>query len=189
MNKQSKLPVIFVRDFVAFPGISATLTVGREVTRASICKARDDFDNTIVVMTQIRAEDEEIKDLRAVYGIGSICKIEKVVALTDGGMQIQIECVERFEGNTLELSQGAGFVLGEVLPDTEPLSGAELQELSTKLSSFQPCCFENPAYSELQNPIKIQQINDRICATQAILQEPSARVRLKLIKAQLKGRD
>ena len=182
MKKQNKLPVVFVRELVVFPGMSVTLTVGREASRLAVRASQERFRNSLVTMTQLRAEDEGIKDLSAAYRLGTICKIEKVVALTDGGMQVQIEGLERFKGDSLEWQHGIALVQGESLPDSEPVCEGDSQELLESLSSYQPVNFDKIAWLERTDLEEMKRINAQIAERQAILEEPSGKERLRLLR-------
>lgn len=72
-----ELPVVFVRELVMFPGMSIALTVGREASRLAVLDSQKRFNNSIITMTQRRAEDPKIENLDAVYRVGTVCKIEK----------------------------------------------------------------------------------------------------------------
>jgi ATP-dependent Lon protease len=156
MKKQNKLPVVFVRGLVVYPGMSVTLTVGREASRLAVRASQEQFQNSLVILTQLRAEDEEIKDLGAVYRLGTICKIEKVVALTDGGMQVQIEGLGRFTTDSLEWQGGVGLVQGESLPDSEPVCESDSQELLESLST-EGVCDELPKLVEVDRKAVISE--------------------------------
>jgi len=183
MKKQNKLPVVFVRGLVVYPGMSVTLTVGREASRLAVRASQEQFQNSLVILTQLRAEDEEIKDLGAVYRLGTICKIEKVVALTDGGMQVQIEGLGRFTTDSLEWQGGVGLVQGESLPDSEPVCESDSQELLESLSSYQPVNFDRIAWLERKDLEEIKRINARIAERQTILEESSPKERIRLLRA------
>ncbi len=183
MNNKTKLPVIFLRELVIFPEMSVTLTIGREVSRLAVRASQEQFQNSLVTMTQLRAEDEEIKDFNAVYRLGTICKVEKVVALTDGGMQVQVEGLGRFKGDSLEWQSGVAFIQGELLSDTEPSCESDSRELLESLSSYQPVNFDKIAWLERKDLEEMKRINARVAERQAILEEPSAKERLRLLRA------
>ena len=183
MKNKTKLPVVFVRELVIFPGMSVTLTIGREASRLAILESQKQFQNSLVTMTQLRAEDAEIKDLNSVYRVGTLCKIEKSVALTDGGMQVQVEGLERFQGETLEWEGGIASIQGESLPDKETSPESHASELLTRLSSYQPVNFDKIAWMERNDPEELKRINARIAERQKILEEPSAAERVRLLTA------
>jgi ATP-dependent Lon protease len=183
MRNEKRLPVVFVRELVVFPGMSVTLTVGREASRLAILDSQGKFDSFLVTMTQQRAEDAEIKSLEQVYKVGTVCRVEKAVALTDGGMQVQIEGVGRFRGGTLEWHGALGYIHGESLPDEETDSESGASELLASLSSYQPVNFDKIAWIERNDPDELKRINAGIAKRQKILEEPSAGERVRLLKA------
>jgi ATP-dependent Lon protease len=183
MKSNNELPVVFVRALVVFPGMSVTLTIGREASRLAILNSQQLFDNRLVALTQLRAEDQEIQDLTAVYTIGTICKIERVVELTDGGMQVQVEGIERFEAQSIEWRAGSALVKGRALPDTGDCSSTDTALAIEKLSSYQPVHFDKTTWIEGDDPKELERINNQTCIRQKILEESAAQVRLRLLQS------
>ena len=186
MKNVKELPVIFVRDLVVFPGMSVTVTVGREISRLAVIESQKQFNNSILTITQLRAEDPDIKDLDTVYRVGTICKIERAVELTDGGMQVQLEGVERFSSNALKWRDGFALISGEVLKDTDGYDDPECEEVLESLSSYQPVNFDMTAWSERKSPEELKSINEKTNKRQLILEEFSVDRRIQLLKESLK---
>ena len=183
MQGERTLPAVFVRELVVFPGVSVTLTVGREASRLAVLLAQRKFSNALVTLTQLRAEDPKIESLDAVYKVGTICKIEKVIALTDGGMQVHITGLERFEGCRLEWREGAAVVTGAALREADACSQTDGQKILELMSSYQPGSFDAIAWIERTDPEELRRINERIAKRQKILEEPSAQTRMRMLKA------
>jgi ATP-dependent Lon protease len=183
MNNKVTLPVVFIRELVLFPGMAITLTVGRPLSVAAIRAAQGKYEGSIVTLTQRRAEDQVIKDLSAVYLLGAICKIEKVVALTDGGMQVQIEGLGRFQGETLAWQEGVPYIVGESVADTEPSNDSDSRQILESLSSYQPVNCEKIAWLDRDDVEQLKRINEITAQKQQILAESSARERSRRLKA------
>ena len=183
MKNKIKLPVVFVRELVIFPGMSVTLTIGRESSRLAVLECQSHFRGSLVTMTQLRAEDSEIKDLDSVYRVGTLCEIVKAVTLTDGGMQVHVEGLERFHGDLLEWQGGIALIQGESLPDKEGSSESNASELLSSVSTYQPVNFDKIAWMERNDPEELKRINARIARRQKILEEPSAAERVRMLTA------
>jgi len=142
MKNCIELPVIFIRGLVVFPGMSVTITIGREVSRIAVLESQNRFSGSLITMTQLRAEDLEIKNLDSAYNIGTVCKIEKAVLLTDGGMQVQIEGLERIEAQSMEWQDNLPIIKGIVLAETNDCTESVAAEMFTAMSSYQPINFD-----------------------------------------------
>ncbi len=182
MKNVKVLPVVFIRELVVFPGMSVTMTVGREASRLAIVDSQRKFDGSIVTMTQRRAEDSEITSLDAAYTIGTLCKIEKAVALTDGGMQVQIEGLARFEGQELQLLSDVAQIKGEILPDADANLSWDATKPFEELSTYQPFNADKIAWIERNDPAELKRVNEKIAQRQKILVEPSAKKRMQLLR-------
>ena len=182
MENIRKLPVVFVRELVIFPGMSTTLTVGRPQSRLAVEAAQTHHKNLVVTLTQRCAEDTEILDLGAAYSVGAVCRIERSVALTDGGMQVQVTGIERIRATTLVRLAGVAMIEGATLIDSKAAGAAEVQEVLQHVSTYQPGTFENVAWLERSDPEALKKINHAVAKRQEILEEDSEVERLKLLR-------
>lgn len=182
MNNKVNLPVVFVRALVVFPRMSVTLTVGRPSSRMTVDTSQQQFEGEFVALTQLRAEDQEVRDLNDVYALGTRCKIKKVVTLTDGTMQVQIEGLQRFRAESLENQAEAVFVQGESLIDSDHAPEASSRQLLESISSYRPTSFEKVAWLERTDLNDLTRINADIGKRHKILEESSENERVKLLQ-------
>lgn len=86
MSKSIKIPLLPLRDIVAFPGMTIPLFVGRDKSIKSIETAVD----YIFLVTQKNAETEEPK-IGDLYKIGVVAKIKQAIVLHDKTVKILVE--------------------------------------------------------------------------------------------------
>lgn len=183
MKNSKELPVVFIRGLVVFPGMSVTITIGREASRIAVLESQNRFSGVLITMTQLRAEDPEIKTLNSAYKVGTVCKIEKAIVLTDGGMQVQIEGLERIEAQSMQWQDKFPIVKGNVLADTDHCTKSVPAEMFTAMSSYQPVNFDEVVWITQNDPEKLSRLNQRISRLQKILEEPSVDTRAESLKA------
>jgi len=82
----ARLPVLLLRDVVIFPYMIAPLFVGREKSKNAIDEALAS-NRMILLVTQKNMEDED-PDQDAVYGMGTVSLIMRMLKLPDGRVRI-----------------------------------------------------------------------------------------------------
>jgi len=78
-----ELPLVALRETVIFPEMIVPLQVGREKS-VNALNAAVAGGNQIALVTQRRAEQEEVDDAADLYEVGTLAKIAQVVQLQDG---------------------------------------------------------------------------------------------------------
>ncbi|MBP7934968.1 MAG: LON peptidase substrate-binding domain-containing protein, partial [Phycisphaerae bacterium] len=110
------LPILPIRDSVAYPGTIMPLSIGRDKSKRLIEQASAG-DKMIGVIAQRRKETEDpgIDDL---YRVGTACAILKVLSLPDGTLSIIVHGLTRF--GLAELVQTEPFLLAQVQTHDDP---------------------------------------------------------------------
>src|SRR5512147_1602114 len=110
-----ELPLVALRETVIFPEMIVPLTVGREKSVAAL-NAAVASSGPIALVTQRRAEQEDIDDAADLYEVGTLAKIAQVVQLQDGTVRAIV--------------QGQGRLRVHGLSRTSPYLAASVEELS-----------------------------------------------------------
>ncbi len=92
-GQKLKAPILAARNIVIFPGTTMPLNVGREKSVAAI-KAAEAQDQHILVVAQ---KSEEVSDpsFDDLYRVGTLCKVERTRAGSDGNHQVILRGVKR----------------------------------------------------------------------------------------------
>jgi ATP-dependent Lon protease len=90
---QDVLPVLPLRDMVLFPGMVASLYVGREKSVRAI-EAAQLLDKRLLVSTQKEISDDEPKT-SDLYSIGCVATVLQLLPLPDGTIKVLVEGVAR----------------------------------------------------------------------------------------------
>ena len=111
------LPILPIRDSVAYPGTIMPLSIGRDKSKRLIEQAGAG-DKMIGVIAQRRKETEDpgIEDL---YRVGTACAILKVLNLPDGTLSIIVHGLTRF--GLVEMVQTEPFLLAQVQTHDDPI--------------------------------------------------------------------
>ncbi|MCG8408777.1 MAG: endopeptidase La [Phycisphaerales bacterium] len=120
------LPVLPVRDTVAFPGTIVPLTVGREKSKKLVAQV---FGGSKIlgVVAQRRGETEE-PQLEDLYRVGTVATILKRLELTDGTQSIIVHCLTRF--GIESLSKTEPFLVAKAHPREDTfVESTEIQAL------------------------------------------------------------
>jgi ATP-dependent Lon protease len=89
-SKSRELPLVALRETVIFPEMIVPLTVGREKSVKAV-NAAVEAGGLIALVTQRRAEQEDINDPSDLYEIGTLAKIAQVVQLQDGTVRAIVQ--------------------------------------------------------------------------------------------------
>lgn len=111
-----ELPVLPVRDAVAFPGTVMQLQIHRLKSKRVLDLALTD-KSLIAVVTQRdpSIDDPQLPDL---YEMGTACEILKKYKLPDGGETIVVHGLARVELKSLK--SGEKFLIADVVPHLDP---------------------------------------------------------------------
>ncbi len=122
-----ELPLVALRETVIFPEMIVPLTVGREKS-VNALNAAVAADSLIALVTQRRAEQEEIESESELYEIGTLAKIAQVVQLQDGTVRAIIQGQGRLRIDGFAAT--APYLLARIqeLPDIAP-PGLEIEAL------------------------------------------------------------
>jgi len=122
-----ELPLVALRETVIFPEMIVPLQVGRDKSVAAL-NAATESGGLIALVTQRRAEQEEIGDPSELYTIGTMAKIAQVVQLQDGTVRAIVQGQRRIR--ILGFAQTAPHLVARIeeLTDAVP-EGVEIQAL------------------------------------------------------------
>jgi ATP-dependent Lon protease len=122
-----ELPLVALRETVIFPEMIVPLTVGREKSVAAL-NAAVATSGPIALVTQRKAEQEDISDPADLYEVGTLAKIAQVVQLQDGTVRAIVQGQSRLRLHGL--SRISPYLVAAVEDVTDPTpSGVEVQAL------------------------------------------------------------
>ncbi len=122
-----ELPLVALRETVIFPEMIVPLQVGREKSVAAL-NAAVASGGPIALVTQRRAEQEEIGDPSELYTIGTLAKIAQVVQLQDGTVRAIVQGQGRIRVHGFVHTSPHLAARVEELKDASP-TGVEVQAL------------------------------------------------------------
>ncbi len=122
-----ELPLVALRETVIFPEMIVPLQVGREKSVNALNAAVAD-GGPIALVTQRKAEQEDITDPAELYEIGTLAKIAQVVQLQDGTVRAIVQGQGRLRVHGFSATEPYLRAHVEELPDESP-DGVEVQAL------------------------------------------------------------
>ena len=122
-----ELPLVALRETVIFPEMIVPLQVGRQKSVNALNAAVAE-GGAIALVTQRRAEQEEIDDPSELYPIGTLAKIAQVVQLPDGTVRAIVQGQGRLRVHGFTSTDPYLRATIEDLPDLVP-EGLEVQAL------------------------------------------------------------
>ena len=122
-----ELPLVALRETVIFPEMIVPLTVGREKSVAAL-NAAVASGGPIALVTQRRAEQEDIDDAADLYPVGTLAKIAQVVQLQDGTVRAIVQGQGRIRVHGLSKTSPYLVAMVEDVTDPSP-KGVEIQAL------------------------------------------------------------
>jgi ATP-dependent Lon protease len=122
-----ELPLVALRETVIFPEMIVPLQVGRDKSVNALNAAVADA-SLIALVTQRRAEQEEITDAAELYEVGTLAKIAQVVQLQDGTVRAIVQGQGRLRLHGFTSTSPYLLARVEVLPDVAP-TGVEIEAL------------------------------------------------------------
>jgi ATP-dependent Lon protease len=122
-----ELPLVALRETVIFPEMIVPLQVGREKS-VNALNAAVAGASLIALVTQRRAEQEEITDPAELYEVGTLAKIAQVVQLQDGTVRAIVQGQGRLRVHGFTSTSPYLLARVEELPDIAP-TGVEIEAL------------------------------------------------------------
>jgi ATP-dependent Lon protease len=122
-----ELPLVALRETVIFPEMIVPLQVGRDKSVAAL-NAAVAGSSVIALVTQRRAEQEEIDDPADLYEVGTLAKIAQVVQLQDGTVRAIVQGQGRLRLHGFVATDPYLLARIEELPDVTP-AGIEVEAL------------------------------------------------------------
>jgi ATP-dependent Lon protease len=127
VTRLRELPLVALRETVIFPEMIVPLQVGRDKSVEALNRAVAD-SSPIALVTQRRADQEEINDPSELYGVGTLAKIAQVVQLQDGTVRAIVQGQQRLR--LLGFAQSEPYIIARIEPIDQPsLAGLEVQAL------------------------------------------------------------
>lgn len=133
----NEFPVLIIRGKVLFPNIYTNFDVSRQKSLEAVVKAMT-TNSKILVVTQKNAFDEDPQP-QDVYRVGVICRIKKVLKLSENNLRVHLEADERAVIQYMEPFEGyykANVVISPDLRDRTEDEKAYLSVAKAKLSEF-----------------------------------------------------
>ena len=118
-TRTRELPLVALRETVIFPEMIVPLQVGREKSVNALNAAVAE-GSMIALVTQRRAEMEEISDPAELYPIGTLAKIAQVVQLQDGTVRAIVQGQSRLRVHGFVSTSPHIVATVEELPDASP---------------------------------------------------------------------
>src|SRR3990172_4496730 len=131
--KIHELPLVALRETVIFPEMIVPLQVGRDKSVAAL-NAAVESGSTIALVTQRRADQEDISEPSELYEVGTLAKIAQVVQLQDGTVRAIVQGQMRIRVHGFSQADPYLRARVEELPDSTP-SNVEIQALMRSVQS------------------------------------------------------
>ena len=194
LNNIIELPVICTRGMIVFPGHEISLDVGRPFSLNAIEKGMNEFDESVVFVSQINPLDEAT-DYQSVYHTGTLSKIKRRIKRDNHGtIKLTAEGVNRVTILDIVNKDECLFAKCAVLEDETGDKNEELalvrrisdqmQSMNKKMQMFPKEVFstlsQGMSASALADTIG-QYIQLELTARQKILDENNVNKRLLLV--------
>ncbi len=111
-----QLPILPIRDSVAFPGTIMPLSIGRERSRRVIEHAVR--GNKLIGIVAQRNRDTEDPGADELYRVGTVCMVLKLITAQDGGINIIVHGLTRFGIESIVSSDP--FLLARIVTREDP---------------------------------------------------------------------
>jgi ATP-dependent Lon protease len=126
-GEERTLPLVPLRETVIFPEMIVPLQVGREKS-VNALNAAVAGDSMIALVTQRKADTEDVTEASELYGVGTLARIAQVVQLQDGTVRAIVQGQHRLR--LLGLEQTEPFLMARVATlSGETPAGVEVQAL------------------------------------------------------------
>lgn len=159
------LPLIPLRNVVLFPSVETSLFFGRKESSNSLLEAYDKYDRLVIITAQ-KSPDVDKPELKDVYQVGVIARIEHILQ-TDGSLHAIVKGLSRI--NITNFIHSDPFILAECdeLPIvTEPVTQVQ-QSAETLLSQLKKAFalgrqFDLPAMMQLSTGVSSSDLADQV---------------------------
>ena len=118
------LPTVPLRGKVAFPRVTISFEVGRQMTLKAVERASASAERLLFICTQKVTEKDEIvpSDL---YSVGCVAKIKQIAQLPGGVVRVSAEGLYRAKARTVSAEDGCFYA---VCDELAPVHGDEVLE-------------------------------------------------------------
>ncbi|MDK1030372.1 MAG: endopeptidase La [Planctomycetia bacterium] len=125
-KKTLKLPVLPLRDLVAFPHLVLTLTVMRTDSMAAVRTAMAG-DGLVMLLTQTEA-NVEVPSKDNLYNLGAVGRVLECFKAEESSFKVIIEVLVRGRASDLDFGKGGISATVRIVPDSEE-RGPEVEAL------------------------------------------------------------
>lgn len=191
IDKQN-LPLLPLRDIVVFPGMVATLFVGRSKSILALENAMS-VDKKILLVAQQDASVDE-PSMKTLYQVGTVGEITQIVNLPDGTVKVLVEGVYRARVLSVDLVDGylrgdssaivSQMVEEETLYVLDKILIKEFEEYAQYNKKITPEFMSNflgmEDYEKIVDSISVH-LSLTIAERQDLLEAPSLKDRLEML--------
>lgn len=194
------LPVICTRGVIVFPEHEVSLDVGRGFNLKAITKSINEFDENIVMVSQMNPIDEKI-DYDHIYKYGTLCKIKRRIKRDNHGtIKLTVEGQKRVQILNIVENDDCRYAKTKYLEDIYGDKNEEIalvrkisesmKNMGRNLQMFPREVFTNISQSKNMNAGALADtighyINVEIPTKQKILEECDVNKRLLLVLASM----
>ena len=126
------LPILSLRNTVLFPGVVVPITLGRDSSLRLVKDAAE--HNRLVGVIAERGLDANLSQPGALYDIGTVAEILKLVTMPDGSKSVILQGTRRFR--VLEYVQTDPYSTARIEPIEEPIVEVNDLELEAHMRSI-----------------------------------------------------
>lgn len=194
------LPLLITKGLVAFPSCPDAIEAGRAYSQAAIRQSHDNYNSLIFIGTQKDESLDEVDVNKDVYAVGTLARIVNMSEREDS-IRIKITGSKRVMISAIRYEDGCYFAEGSIISEEdgdEKKVEASLKEVATTIVQTPGIARNIPkdvliSLDHVDSPHELcnklghylpLEVKEKI----AILEEPSADKRLKLIVEALKVR-
>ena len=120
-----KLPLICTRGIVSFPGNDTTIDIGREKSINAVNLAKDNFDEFIVIASQIDPAVDEPTE-KDMFRVGVVARVALVNVNKDNSIRLVYTPIDRVNLENIEITEESYFC-DISIRENEPLNSAKIK--------------------------------------------------------------
>ncbi|HEX8932279.1 MAG TPA: endopeptidase La, partial [Patescibacteria group bacterium] len=184
------LPLIPLRNVVLFPSVETSLFFGRKESMNSLLYAYDNTNRLVIITTQRNSKVEK-PELKDIYTVGVLAKIEHILQ-TDGSLYAIVKGISRV--NIVNMTQVEPHimvefvdlpVISESVSDIQQAAETLLAQLKKAFSMGRQ--FDLPAMMQLSTGISSSDLADQVCfSVEAKIPEKQQMLEALLVSQRLK---
>lgn len=140
---KSSMPILALKNTVLFPGVVIPITVGRDKSIKALQKA-EKGDKFLGVLTQ-KDMDNEDPDVDALYDLGTVARIMKILKMPDGSTTAILQGRSRFKPDTFienpKMLETTVLMLDEKVPQKDmefDAVASSIKDYAYKIISLSP---------------------------------------------------